>query len=641
MFLTRLGMFADSSDAMPPPFHAWRSVRWMLDLRADGQPDGELVDLAVPDEPARRAGKREIVPNLQRSGTAPQPMLACDDVKNALGWPAPARSGCPVPAKDRERARRCHDVFTTLVRSWADDHPRDHGAQALRAFLLNSGPEYLVRPDKYTSSDLVAFRFEGEFIHRSVGARQYWTQVAAQRKERGTKGLCLVCGQEGRLVNSFPRQVTAGLIPAAGFDPDSRSKNRPQPNSVALASMNKQSMGFELCTQLTHSPICAACAEASVAALDHLLRSRDHTRRIGDTALTWWLLGAEPGTIAPIHLVFDPDDAVIEALLAEDSTGNSPDIQQLVKTAGTIIDSPKTGREPGRVDTSAFCAAAVSANKTRLILRDWIDIPLPAAQRAVAKWFSDHSVIDPWTGRIHRFSLYRLTLACGRWNRQQKVYLPLGDPGAHRPLWIQRELLAAALHASAPPVTIAHHLVQRLRADRRLDGPRRALLKLLLTRTFLPDKEIALALDDADNNPSYLAGRLFAVLESLQYTATKLDNKDKKLNTTLADRYLSAASTSPARVMPELLRGSQAHLKKLRSRNRDGLAVHYAKQRDGLSGRIKPMPLALGLADQCLWFNGYADQRNHFFALAAARGQQPDVDVPELPEPPVDLTTNH
>lgn len=631
MFLTRLAKFAAASDEMPPPFHAWRSIRWMLDLRIDGQPDGDLVDLAVPDEPARRAGRREIVPNLQRSGTAPQPMLACDDIKNALGWPDPARAGRPVSPKDHDRAQRCHEAFAALVSAWADKHPQDRGAQVLHRFLLNDGPERLAQPDKYSAKDLVAFRFDGEFIHLSVAAASYWTQVSTERKSSGATGLCLVCGQLGHLVDTFPRQVTAGLVPAAGFDPDSRSKNRPQPNAVSLASMNKVSMGYELSTQLTHSPICTTCAEASVAGFDHLLRSRDHTRRVGDTAITWWLLDAEPGTPAPIELVFAPDEAAIDALLAATSTATSPDARQLVKTAGTILDSPRLGREPGRVNTGIFCAAAVSANKTRLILRDWIDLPLPTAARAVTEWFLDHSVLDPWTNRTRRYSLYRLALACGRWSRQHNSYLPLGDPRAHRPLSVQRDLLTAALHTARPPATLAHHLVQRLRADQHLDGTRQALLKLLLTRTLFPGKEITMTLDDTDNSPAYLAGRLFAVLESLQFTATRLDNKNKKLNTTLADRYLSAASTSPARVMPELLRGSQAHLKKLRSRSRDGLAVHYAKQRDDLSGRITPMPMALNLPDQCMWFKGYADQRNHFFAIAASRGQQPDDDTPEIP----------
>ncbi|WP_170166756.1 type I-C CRISPR-associated protein Cas8c/Csd1 [Lentzea atacamensis] len=634
--------FADTSDATPPMFYTWRNIRWMLELNADGTPAGELVDLAVPDEQARRNGRRELVPNLQRSGTKPQPMLGCDDVKNALGWTDTPRAGQSVAAKDLARAQRCHDDFVAMVEDWAHAEQNDRGAQALHAFLLSGEPDKMSRPPKYASSDLVAFRVDGEFVHLSPGAQHYWAQIALQRKTSGANGLCLVCAQHAQLIDTFPQQVTAGLIPAIGVDPDNRSKNKPQPNPVTPTSINKESMGFELTTQLTHSPICVHCAEGSVAALDLLLRGRDHSRRIGDTALAWWLLNSEPGDIAPIQLVFEPDNAAIDALLADVPNAQAPEPRQLVKAAGTIIDSPRSGRPPGEVDTRVFCAAALSANKTRLILRDWIDVPLPAAQQAVVKWFKHLSVQDPTTGSIRRFSLYRLVLACGRWSRQTNSYLPMGEPAADRPLWAQRDLLTAALHAGPLPPSLGQHLLRRLRADRRLDGQRHALLKLLLARTFHPDREIQVTLDDTDNTPAYLSGRLFAVLESLQYTATRLDNKAKKLNSTLADRYLSAASTSPARVMPELLRGSQAHLKKLRSRNRDGLATHYVKQRDELSGRIKPVPMALGLAEQCAWFNGYADQRNHFFVAAVARGQQqePDSEVPELPDNPTDTTSN-
>jgi len=623
VYLKRLRDFAKTSDKMPLPFHTWSSVRWMLDIDHKGRPLGELVDLAVPDEPSRRNGKRELVPKLQRSGTGTQPQLACDDLKNALGWTDPPPQAGTVPAKDTERARRCHDAFTDLVTAWAADQAHDRAAQALHAFLTTGGPQRLTKPAKYASSDLVMFRVDSTPVHRSPTVAAYWTQVAQARKSSGCIGVCLVCGQLGSLVDTFPRQITAGLIPALGHDPDSRSKNRPQPSAVTLASMNKPAMGYELTTQLTHAPICATCAEWSVAALDHLLRSRDHTRRIGDTALTWWLLDTAPGTTAPIELLFDPDDAAIDSLLAElppdDLTTPRPDPRHLVKTVGTLVDSPKKGREPGRVDTGIFCAAAVSANKTRLILRDWIDVPLPAAKAAVASWFVQHTVIDAWTGRPQRFSLHRLLLALGRWDPRTKTYLPLGDPGARRPLSAQRDLLTAALHTTPLPHSLAFHLVQRFRADKRIDNPRLALLRLLIIRTLQSGKTIPMALDDSNNDNAYLAGRLFAVLESLQHAASTLDGK--KLNTTLTDRYLTAASTSPARVMPDLLRGAQAHLKKLHGRNRGAAATAFTKLRDDLCGRLNPMPLSLDLAQQCSWFNGYADQRNHHFASAAARKQ--------------------
>ncbi|MCP3798451.1 type I-C CRISPR-associated protein Cas8c/Csd1 [Allokutzneria sp. A3M-2-11 16] len=644
MYLKRLRDFAESSGEMPPPFHTWSPVRWLLDLDPQGNPIGELVDLAVPDEPSRRNGKRELVPKLQRSGTAPQPLLACDNLQNALGWTDSSPRTQADADKQAARAERCYQAFTALVAAWIEQHSHDHAAQALHAFLGNGGPQRLPRPEKYRASDLVMFRVNETFVHLSPTARDFWTNVARERKSSsGRCGVCLVCGQRGDLVDTFPRQVTAGLIPALGYDPDSRSKNRPQPSAVTLASMNKPALGYELTTQLEHAPICGTCAEWTVAALDHLLRSRDHRRTIGDTAVTWWLLGTPEGTVAPIQLVFDPDEAAIDELLAElpRDTGQqvAPDPQQLVKTVGSMLDSPKQGRESGEIDTGTFCAAAVTSNKTRLILRDWIDVSLPAAKQAVTCWFSDHAVLDPWTGRIQRFSLYRLLLALGRWDRRTNTYLPLGDPRAHRPISAQRDLFTAALRTTPLPPSIAFHLVQRLRADRHLDGPRLALLRLLTTRTFnTTGRTTPLALDDSDDDLGYLSGRLFAVLESLQYAATKVDNK--KLNTTLTDRYLPAASTSPARVMPDLLRGSQAHLKKLANRKRDSTATAYAKLRDELCGRLKPFPLTLDLAQQCSWFNGYADQRNHHFAKIAAhkKSAEPGLGAPEADPIPTDIS---
>ena len=65
-----------------------------------------------------------------------------------------------------------------------------------------------------------------------------------------------------------------------------------------------------------------------------------------------------------------------------------------------------------------------------------------------------------------------------------------------------------------------------------------------------------MSLDTERREVSYLLGRLFAVLEKAQLDALG------KINSTIKDRFFSAASATPASVFPRLIRLSQHHIDK-------------------------------------------------------------------------------
>ena len=69
-------------------------------------------------------------------------------------------------------------------------------------------------------------------------------------------------------------------------------------------------------------------------------------------------------------------------------------------------------------------------------------------------------------------------------------------------------------------------------------------------------------LDSSNDDPAYLCGRLFALLEAVQRAAIP------GTNTTITDRFFGTASSAPASVFGRLLRGAQAHLNKLRKEKR-------------------------------------------------------------------------
>lgn len=70
-----------------------------------------------------------------------------------------------------------------------------------------------------------------------------------------------------------------------------------------------------------------------------------------------------------------------------------------------------------------------------------------------------------------------------------------------------------------------------------------------------------MALNKENTNIGYLLGRLFAVMELAQLKAVGTD-----INTTVRDRYMTAASMTPRRVFPTLMAGCETHLGTLRKK---------------------------------------------------------------------------
>ena len=94
-----------------------------------------------------------------------------------------------------------------------------------------------------------------------------------------------------------------------------------------------------------------------------------------------------------------------------------------------------------------------------------------------------------------------------------------------------------------------------------MNDTRMGIIKACINRTnraMGKKEEITMALDKTNNNPAYLCGRLFFILENIQQKASGYS-----LNRTIKDTYFSAASSRPKLIFPKLLILSQHHMRKL------------------------------------------------------------------------------
>ena len=110
-------------------------------------------------------------------------------------------------------------------------------------------------------------------------------------------------------------------------------------------------------------------------------------------------------------------------------------------------------------------------------------------------------------------------------------------------------------------------------------------------------------LDRTNDNIGYLCGRLFATLVKIQEEANNIS--------TIRERYMNSASTTPAAVFANLLNLSIHHEDKLNA----GRKVQFEQLKSEILDKMTAngFPAHLDVNDQARFFVGYYHQRQDFF----------------------------
>ena len=110
-------------------------------------------------------------------------------------------------------------------------------------------------------------------------------------------------------------------------------------------------------------------------------------------------------------------------------------------------------------------------------------------------------------------------------------------------------------------------------------------------------------LDKENKNQGYLCGRLFAVLDKIQGDANGLHS--------IKERYMNAASATPATVFATIINLSSHHSEKLN----EGRKVYFEKLKQGIVDKISAegFPSHLDLQDQGRFFVGFYHQQQDFY----------------------------
>ncbi|GAA2817236.1 type I-C CRISPR-associated protein Cas8c/Csd1 [Saccharopolyspora taberi] len=521
MLLQRLVRYAEEN-VTTPPFHREREFLWRLDLFTDGRAP-ELTSLREQD--GKRRGQRHVSPAVTRTvGVAPQ--LGADDLQYVFGW--------GDDTTKPQRVAECHEQFVALLQEWADSAPDDVAAQQVLRFYRDEN--FPARREEAGAKEGVLIAVDGELLIKRPSLVRFWTTEVSRRKggKSPRTGLCLVCGKSQPLVESMPSTIPKRLVPGAG-------------NDVALVSVNASVFGYDLTTGLEHTPICFTCGNAVGSGLTHLLGSAHAMNLAGqDSRMVWWVIGAdEPDILSGFSS--GPDPGQVDRLLDRLWSGDLARAADLAES----VDSDER-----------FCSLTVGGNASRIMVRDWIDMPLPVALLHMARWYRDMLMATPAQDEPVAFGLWQLVLATGRWESQRNGtgrYVEIGKKDGRRREHVQRDLLARALRGVPLPLSVLHHVLHRIAADGRIDAPRAALVRLALCDPRDEESSVSAGLDENNDDPAYLYGRIFAHLEKIQYKAHGRD-----VNTTFGDRFMAAAMGNPTSAVMAGRKLATAWLSKIR-----------------------------------------------------------------------------
>ncbi|MFG2860367.1 type I-C CRISPR-associated protein Cas8c/Csd1 [Streptomyces sioyaensis] len=578
MLLHRLTEYADRAEKLPPPYYRMKKIQWVLRVHADGT-TADLYDQRLP-KGSKEKPLQTPAPYVYRSGKIPPPSLLVDTAQYVLGVARVAADGSVSDAAIQEAHRR-RDDYGDLLLSWAERHPDDPGVSALATFVSSGGLARVKIPQELNSTDTVAVMdADSGWLHLRPSAQEAWAaQVRARKANSGIMGVCLVCEGEGELLTTIPESIKSGAIPTSAVGRDAQ-----------LVSINASAHGRGGALQLVNTPICETCGSRSMAALNLLLADERHRRRAAQSVTVWW-------TREPADPLFDTLDHPTQ------------------ETVARLVDSLHACPDPitaERLDPNGYYALTLALNNARVAVLDWLDTTVGRLRNHLGAWFEDHKVFDGWTGSYRYLPLWHLALASGRWDDKAGKYAPRSAPRG-----LEDELLHAALTRGPMPARLLPHLLQRIRADHRVDIPRTALLRLTLhpNRTDKEQTGPMPRLDDTNQEPGYLCGRTFAVLEAIQRSALP------EINATIGDKFFGTAMTAPAAVLTNLRNGANGHLKRLR---RDKKGTYYA-----LDARLADafaalahieggIPVLLNTRQQAWFVLGYEQQRAEDNAARAA-----------------------
>lgn len=499
------------------------------------------------------------------------PFFLCDNSTYVLG----------VDSKEKgDRTKDCHRAFVELHQRIGQSNPEVDEIQSVVKFYKSYEPAWLEDVgfrEELISGVNIVFRLDRvhRFIHEMPGVVHAWNTYVATIGSSADSGFCLITGE---------------FQPVAVLHPAVKGVRGGQPTGTSIVSFNLDSFRSFGKEQGRNAPVSELAAFKYVAALNYLTSSRDRKVQIADATTVFW---AERAT--QFENVFGMMFAGNES---REEEGEVFTQLKLLRDGKRLIEMDRDIK---------FFILGLAPNASRVSIRFWLRDSVGEFEDHLAQHLRDCAIekqkpFDPEV--IPIWSLVRESARRYAGSGKDRKQID-GDPNPN----LAGALTKAVLTGENYPKLLLSAFVNRVRSDGEINYVRVAAIKAAITRTRRKSrkKEVPMALQKDFDSPGYQLGRLFGAIERAQTMALG------DINATVKDRYFGAASSTPARVFPVLLRLAQHYISKADSGG--WIDRQIAEIMDG----IATFPKFLPLEEQGLFAIGYYHQRNSFYAPKATK----------------------
>lgn len=556
----------DLKDRLPEFGVELKEIPFVISITKNGD-FVELIDARVQDG-KRKVGKKELVPQGVKKTSGVAANLLWDTLEYSLGVDT---RGKP------ERVAEQHAAFIERINSLPAEVLNNEGVQAILKFLTNNPGEKLeshsLWPEIVEGNPIITFKITGELglICQAPEIIRAIVSTDDSDAEEAPVATCLITGKKA-LVQRLHTSIK-GVWGA-----QTAGANIVSFNARAFESYGKTGRQGE------NAPVSEQAAFAYTTALNYLLDKNNRQRtQIGDASTVFWADKKD-----------DIETSIVD-IFGEKSEDNPTAGADKLKQ---MYEAVQQGKWVKTDDDNRLHVLGLSPNAARISIRFYHCLTLRELAERVTSYFNDLKLnggnFDPEFP-----SLFRLLTSIALQGRADNI--PPNLAGA-----IVQAIFSGP--NSPFPSLWLNTAVNRCRAEQEVTYLRAASIKACLNRQIRRqinphEQEFQPMLDPNNKNVAYRLGRLFAVLERIQY------DTNPNLNSTIRDRYYNAASSTPVTVFTTLLRLKNAHLKQLT----ESLRGWHEKNIGEIMNSIDDFPNHLTLPDQGRFALGYYHQRQYFF----------------------------
>lgn len=449
-------------------------------------------------------------------------------------------------------------------------------ALAYKAFLENWNPEN--ETDNIKLKELGKILDKSNFcialsgnpkntLHTDKAVMIKWSEIQSNSNvsENNVTGVCSVTGKSNQPIARIHNNKIKGILGGKAS------------GCVLIGTNNTAEESYGK-TQAFNSGISEECASKYTKALNFLLSGDKHKALIDDLTIVFW---AEDN--------YDDECSNIFAQLFNDK-----DSVEVNRNLNKVFESIKYGKKPDIGNyfeniNSMFYVVGMTPNNSRISIRFVYKNSFGNILKGICKYYDD-VMLENTEKQVLLWMLKRELVSPK--SNNEKV-----------PPNLMTEIFRAILWGNKFPNSLLTTLVRRIKTDKSENYVRVGILKACINRQNGKD-DIKMALDKTNDNPAYLCGRLFALLEEIQRRSVY----PAKLNRTIKDAYYASACSNPSRVFSTIMKLSEHHISKIEN------SVWIEKIKGEILDKLgQEFPGTLNLTEQGTFIIGYYQQKQDFY----------------------------